>query len=254
MEMKTGRHRCQAVILRSIVYGDDDLIVGFLTRNLGRIDGIAKHGRKSRKRFGNILSPGSVAELEFTVKRGRDLVHLEKGDLVRSFDGFSQDINLLAQAGVALELTEAFAKPLDAIPQLFDLLIWCLDRIDQGVKPEETLFIFQIKFLALTGFGPNLDTCPVCGLSPPPGRAWSLKADHDGFVCDKCSPGGFEANPGTIKTMHMIQNMDHPKMDRIRVSESTLKQAQPFLMSYFRHILGRELKSFRFLEQMKRVK
>jgi DNA repair protein RecO (recombination protein O) len=250
-EMKVGRQQQQAVILSRINYSEADLIVRFFTAEHGKIEGMAKHGRKSRKRFANALSPSSLADLTFTHKPGRDLVWLEKGDLVRAFDGLGQNVHHLALAGQALELVDAFCKPLDPAPQIFELLLWILDRLEQGLRPEEGGFIFQIKLLGLTGFGPNLSACPVCGRATGTGPPVCLKTEAGGVACRPCAPGGFAVSPGTIKIMSLIQSVDREKIDRIRVSEQARAEAGSFLAAYLRHILGRDLKSFRFLERIK---
>ena len=94
---------------------------------------MARHGRKSRKRFGNVLSPSSLVDLAFTVSSGRDMVRLEEGDLVRAFDGLSRDVRLLAYAGQALELVDAFCKEFDSSPEVFDLLLATLTRLGDGI-------------------------------------------------------------------------------------------------------------------------
>ncbi len=250
--MKVGRQQQRAVILSRINYSEADLIVRFFTSEYGKIEGMAKHGRKSRKRFANALSPSSLVDLTFTHKPGRDLVWLEKGDLVRAFDGLGQNVHYLGLAGQAIELVDAFCKPLDPAPEIFDLLLWILDRLEQGHRPEEGGFIFQIRLLGLTGFGPNLSVCSVCGRTMEPGAPACLKTEEGGVACRLCAPGGFTINTGTIKIMSLIQSVDREKIDRIRVSEQARAEAGPFLSAYLRHILGRDLKSFRFLERIKR--
>ncbi|MFH1136802.1 MAG: DNA repair protein RecO [Pseudomonadota bacterium] len=248
--MKSGRHQQRAVILGRVNYGEADLIVSFLTRDLGKISGIAKHGRKSRKRFGNVISPGALVELTFTVKTGRELVILESGELVRAFENLAQDVTLLARAGLALELTEAFCAAQDPAENIFQLLNWGLDRFDRHARPEEAMFLFLLKMLQLSGFGPNVSTCPVCGKKVEPGRPGSLKCEPGGLVCDDCSPGGFTASPGTIRMMALVQSLGPDKMDRPRVGEQVLREAGPFLMSFIRGLLGRDLKAACFLEKI----
>ena len=132
--MKAELHRLEAVMLSRVNYGEADLVVHFLTRDYGKINGLAKNARKSRKRFGNVLNPSALVELEFVPRRTSELVRLERGDLIRGFDGLSSDPRLLGMAGVALELTEAFCQPLDPSPEIYDLLVWCMDRLDRNQR------------------------------------------------------------------------------------------------------------------------
>ena len=248
--MKPGKYRQKAVVLSRTNYGEADLIVGFFTPEYGKVRGMAKHGRKSRKRFGNVLSSPALVELAFTQVRGRDLVRLEGGDLIRAFDGLGRDVKLLARAGQALELVDAFCAPLDPSPQVFTMLLWALDRLDQGLRPVETSLIFQLKLLVLAGFGPNLEVCSVCRRFPEADRPVGLKPDQGGLVCQECAPGAFPASPGTIKIMSLVQGLAVDRLDRVRVSDQAESEAGSFLMTYIRHILGRDLRSSRFIDQI----
>ncbi|MFH1092469.1 MAG: DNA repair protein RecO, partial [Pseudomonadota bacterium] len=227
-----------------------DLIVNFLTAEFGKVSGLARHGRKSRQRFGNLLAPGTLAELVYTHIRGRDLVRLEGGDLIECFENLGSEVGLLTRAGLALELAEAFAAPLDPAPELFRLLIWCLERLDRNLRPDETLIIYKLKLLTLAGFGPHLTSCAVCGRPAEEIQAGSLKTDQSGLACRDCAPGGFPITSGTRKIVALVQSMDLEKVDRVRLGRTALEQADPFLMAYFRHLLGRELKASRVLEQI----
>ncbi|MEW6264194.1 MAG: DNA repair protein RecO [Thermodesulfobacteriota bacterium] len=248
--MKPGQYRLRAVVLSRTNYGEADLIANLLTRELGKISGLARHGRKSLRRFGNILAPGTLAEWSFTVRAGHELVRLESGDLLRSHDGLGRSARLLAWAALALELAEAFSPPLDPVPEVFDLLLWTLDKHDRDVRPDETDFIFKVKLLSSVGFSPNLVGCTICG-RPPAGKGGvKLSAEAAGLVCASCTSGGFAVSPGTLKTLVLVRNLNPDKLNRLRISETVRREAGPFLLAYLRHILGRELKSARVLEQL----
>jgi DNA repair protein RecO (recombination protein O) len=251
--MTPGKYRFRAFVLTRTNYGDDDLIVNFFTREQGKLGGLAKHGRKSRKRFGNVLLSPALIELGFTSSRGRDLVRLDDGDLVRAFDGLGRDIQLLSRAGQALEMVDAFCAPLDPAPAVFELLLWTLDRLDRAVRPTETSLVFQLKMLSIAGFGPNLGACPLCGRPPADGRSMELRPDRGGLVCGDCAPGGFTISLGALKAMTLVQQLAVEKLDRVRLGESVQKQAGPFLLAFVRHTLGRDLKSFRFQDQLEQA-
>lgn len=248
--MKRGRRHYPAVVLNRINYGEADLIVTFFTREEGKIKGLAKHGRKSQKRFGSLLSTPALADLAFTVTPGRSLVRLEEGDLLRSFEALARNVRLWARAGQALELVDAFCAPHDPAPEVFDLLLWCLGRLEAGTRPEETSFLFQLRLLALTGFGPNLSSCPLCGRGPEEALLLGLHPDRDGLVCQDCAPGGFPVSLGTQKVMARAQSLEVDKLDRLRVSPRALEEGGPFLAAYLRHVLGRELRSARLMDQL----
>ena len=50
--MRRGLYKTRAVVLNSFDYGESDRIVAFYTEDFGKIKGMAKGARRSRKRFG----------------------------------------------------------------------------------------------------------------------------------------------------------------------------------------------------------
>ncbi|MBI4644586.1 MAG: DNA repair protein RecO, partial [Deltaproteobacteria bacterium] len=46
-----------AIVLQVRDYGEADRLVNFLTPDAGRVSGVAKHAKKSRRRFANCLDP-----------------------------------------------------------------------------------------------------------------------------------------------------------------------------------------------------
>jgi len=44
-------------VLRTLSYGESDLIVTFYSHNFGKLKGIAKGAKRSKKRFANVFEP-----------------------------------------------------------------------------------------------------------------------------------------------------------------------------------------------------
>src|SRR3972149_11808071 len=91
----TGSFTTEAIVLSSIDYGESDKIVTFYTLEFGKIKGIAKGAKRSKKRFVNNLEPFSYINLLFFQKQGRELVILEQAEIMRRFDLLTLDIDRL---------------------------------------------------------------------------------------------------------------------------------------------------------------
>jgi DNA repair protein RecO (recombination protein O) len=248
--MKPGRYKVRAIILNRVNYGEADLIVCLFTREFGKIKGMAKHGRKSRHRFSNVLTPTAVVEMEFTQKAGRDLVQLESGGLLRSYDGLAADPRLLGRGLMVLELVDAFEQMHDPAPELFDLVCLTLDHLESGQRSDELLTVFQLKLLMLAGFGPNLISCTRCGKTLTGDCEWRFSVRSGGVVCHGCRPGDFPVSLGTLKSLILLQSLPFDKISRVRLNTVATAEAASFLMAYIRHILGRDLKTSQFLEKV----
>lgn len=250
--MKPGSHLLTAVILKRTPYGEADLIVTFFSREYGKLSGMARHAKRSRKRFGNVLASVALVRLEVTASPGREMVRLDRGEPITVFEGAAKDPLRLGLAGHALELVDGLQAPLDPSPELFDLLLWLLDRLDRGQRVEEAAFIFELRLLRLTGFAPNLAVCPHCGrpLSDLPRP--SLSPSQGGLVCSEAGSEALPVSAGTLKVMDRALSLDLDKIDRLRATPRVLAEAEPFLGRYAVYILGRELKSARFLDQIRK--
>lgn len=252
--MRPGRYKTQAIVLRKVNYQEADLIVTFLSREFGKMGGLAKHARKSRKRFANVFGSFAVVELEFTHKQGRDLALLENGDLVLDFGSIGQDMVLLALASNALELTEAFSAELDVDERVFDLAVWVLGRLAQADRPREALLFFGLKLLDLAGYGPNFTVCANCGRAiDPGGRGLSLRPDLGGPVCG-CLGQGPAVDLGALRLAGLVAGLGLERLDRVRAGQGALAQLEPFIEEYAARVLGRELKTARFMRQVRAEK
>jgi DNA repair protein RecO (recombination protein O) len=57
--------RTPAIVLRGRPHGESDKIVTFLTKDWGKVTGIAKGAKRSQRRFVNVLEPFTHVQLRF---------------------------------------------------------------------------------------------------------------------------------------------------------------------------------------------
>ena len=74
----------EAIVLRTWPVHEADLVVSFLTRDFGKMRGVAKSALKSRKRFGGALEPMTVARAYFVERPRQELVRLDQLEIIRS--------------------------------------------------------------------------------------------------------------------------------------------------------------------------
>src|ERR671910_2949595 len=83
--MSSRTTKTEAVVLRSIRFGEADCVLHLYTLAKGRVGAIAKGVRKTKSRFGARLEPFSHAEL--LLHEGRGELHTVRGaDLIRSHE------------------------------------------------------------------------------------------------------------------------------------------------------------------------
>ena len=155
-----------AIIITVRDYGEADRLVTFLTPARGRLTGIAKHARKSKKRFANCLEPLSRVILFLSDRARGDLEFLEKGEAVRSFMALRRDLTRLGAGALVAELAAEMASPPEATAGIFTALETALTLLDDGMPPDSLLPVFLLRLLTLGGYGLGLHHCRGCGEEP----------------------------------------------------------------------------------------
>ncbi len=151
----------EAIVLRSRPYGESDLIVTFLTDAAGKLTGIAKGAKNSRRRFPNCLHPLSRVRVHYRVRPQRSLVFLESCDLRQAASAFSQP-NKLAYGHYLLELVDQLSLEGQPVPELFSLLDSGLGCLLSGPATAAFLRAFELQLLARSGYEPRFHACKRC--------------------------------------------------------------------------------------------
>lgn len=244
-----------AIVLTVREYGDADLLVTFLTPGQGPLTGIAKHARKSRRRFAHCLEPLSRVEFFLSSRAGRDLEFLQKGELVKSFPALRRDLKRLGAAAVLAEVAGLLAGPPEALQEIFTALEEVLVLLEQGAPPDSLLPAFLVYFLGLGGYRPQLHRCGQCGAEPAGPLHFSLS--QGGVVCAVCrreAPGPLlPLSLGGWKLLRLAQDLPRSKLSRLRFPAQQRDQSLAIFRAFLRYHLGKDLKSWSFWEKVSRA-
>ncbi len=185
--MSAPRH-LRAIVVGRQDYGEADRILRLMTAELGRISVLARHARKSRKRFGGRLDLGNV--LEVGLKRGRgELYLLTDCELHAGHPHLRNDLYRISLAGYACELCGGLAQEDRPEPRLFGLLEVALLVLEACTSGPGLAYRAGLEAKALTfaGFTPSLERCAVCDEALVSPLAWSPSAG--GAVHRHCGEG-----------------------------------------------------------------
>ncbi len=239
-----------AIILTVKDYGEADLVVTFLTPASGRLTGMAKHAKKSRRRFAHCLEPLSRVNFFLSPKRG-ELEFLQKGELVRSHPSLRRDLPRLGAAAVLAELAGELAGPPEAYGEIFAALEEALGRLEAGYPPESILPTFLLRLLSLGGYGPRLHLCLKCDREPQPPLYFSIP--RGGVLCEACKGAAGPLLPlslGALKLLRLARDLPLSKLCRLRFPALQRRQSLAVFRAFVRYHLGRDLKSWSFWEKV----
>jgi DNA repair protein RecO (recombination protein O) len=171
----------EAVVLRTWPVHEADLIVCFLTRDFGKVRGVAKSALKSRKRFGGALEPMTVARAWFAERPRQELVRLDRLEIVRSPLSAPVDHARMAVLSFFAEVLDEALPEHDPQETVFRLLLAVLDQttVEQPWMP---LTFFSLWMTRLMGLLPDIAHCTVCREALVAGQT-SFNTLGDGLFC-----------------------------------------------------------------------
>lgn len=174
------------LLVRSVAYGEADLIATFFTERAGKLSAVVRGARKSSKRFAGALEP--IHELSLSLDdKGKELCVLKEARILRARHGIVSDLDALDCAGRALRWVRHLCPARTPEPEAWRSLGLLFDALDdKGEKPEALLACFGLRLLADVGYALELDRCLRCGKGCPEGRAAFVDAAGGGLVCTSC--------------------------------------------------------------------
>lgn len=188
----SGSVKTEAVVLRTLRYGEADRILHLYTPQRGRLAAIAKGVRRAKSRFGGRLEPYFRLQMvlwEPTRSRS-DLLTVTSADTISGHAHLREHGAALDSAARACDAITRLFETTDPHPGVFALLcneLALLDA-DPDQATHENQLAFRLKLLLAAGLAPQLAACASCG-----------EADHlaafsgaaGGVVCSACEATGF---------------------------------------------------------------
>lgn len=217
-----GSLKTEAVILRSIRYGEGDRVLHLYTPHRGRIGAIAKGARKARSRFGGRLEPFFHLRLVLYEGRG-DLLTVTSAETMSGHARLREDRAALDAAARSCDAVSRLFETGDPNPSVFHLLRNQLGLLD--ASPERAgranQLAFRLKLLLAAGLAPHLDACASCGerehLSGFSGAA-------GGVVCAACEASAFPLDADAHD--FLVDALGRPLADSPAASDRALRQAE----------------------------
>lgn len=175
----------EAIVLRARAYGESDKIVTFLTRDAGKLTGIAKGAKNSRRRFANCLDPFTCVRVYFRTRPSASLVFMESCDLLRAPDMLVEPTKF-AYGSYLVELVDLLTGEAHAVPEVYTLLDEGLTALAHGAATSAFLRAFELQLLQRAGYDPQLHECCRCRRRFSPEDATFVDPTHSTAVCGCC--------------------------------------------------------------------
>ena len=252
MSSKGARtYRTQAIVLSHIEYGEADRILKLFTLEKGKISAIAKGVRKIRSRKAGHLEP--FTHVNLFLAKGRNLDIITQAETIDAFLGLRANLERVAFASYVMELLDRFTYEEGQNIALFRLLARTLSRLEMGSHPETVVHFFEVRFLDLLGFRPQLFECVDCG-SEIREEDQFFSPLVGGVLCPKCGPARSEAWPvdkDLLRYLRHFQRSSWEKIEAVVIPEMIEARLGDMVTRYFTYLLERKLNSPTFLREVR---
>jgi DNA repair protein RecO (recombination protein O) len=225
-----GPVKTEAIVLRSLRYGEADRILHLYTPQRGRVSAIAKGVRRARSRFGGRLEPFFRLELDLHEGRG-ELLTVTGAQTVEAYARLRTDARALDAAARACDAVGRLFETGEPHPNVFNLLCRRLSLLDQGAGVNDAssmatdgrssdlrsasgfsgragALAFRLKLMLAAGLAPQLGACADCGERE---HLVGFSGASGGVVCGTCWPntsgeqtrslGSFALDPDAYRFM-----------------------------------------------------
>jgi DNA repair protein RecO (recombination protein O) len=236
---------CEAVVLGTMDYREADKIVTLFTLEHGKLRGVARGAKKSVKRFGGALELFARLNLEISLKEG--LAQIYSADIVTVFPRIREELLKIGLASYVCELTDAMLPEGMCIPRFFRLLTAYLEQLDLSPATLSDRRFFELNFLNIIGYRPELEHCVVCAIELTGIARSNSSTAASGLMCGKCGRG---ERPVSMATLILLRRtLRTGRFGVINFSPAELEEAQVFIDWAIASHLQRPLKTLSFLRE-----
>lgn len=245
--------RCEGVILKVKDFGEADRILTVLSGSEGKFEALARGARRPRSRLVGVTQ--QFAQVNLLLFRGRNLDTISSAELVSAHSNLWADVVKMAYASYVAELVDKMTGERERNDQLYSLVVAAFDTLDSGAPdPRVAALAFEIKFMAVAGFLPELGQCVLCGA--PTGQAVWFGPEAGGLVCERCRPGLRDAvsfRPAARETARLLLALGYDRIGVLKPREDALNELEAAFRAYVDQRVERKLHSLDFIRDLRRM-
>jgi DNA repair protein RecO (recombination protein O) len=226
-----GPFKTEAVVLRSLRFGEADRVLHLYTAERGRVGAVAKGVRRVRTRFGGRLEPLFRVQLVLHEGRG-ELCTVTSAETVDAHPALREHREALERATQACDAMLRLFDAAEPNRPAFHLLARELALLDSDPSRATRAhgLAFRLKLLLAAGFVPELAACAQCG---DPEHLTGFSASAGGVVCAGCEAGSFSLGQEAHNFLTGV--LARPLAEAPDASEGALRQADRAIAETLEH-------------------
>ncbi len=246
--------KTEALVLKSIKFGDTSKIATLYSKDYGKIKVIAKGIRKPKSKLAGALQTFSYIHIVFYKKQTTEIYLLSQSEILHSYQTLTRDLNRYVFASAAIELLDRLITGEERHPEIFDLALETLSYMESSPQKslEKSFWAYALKLADLLGYKPRLNRCIVCDAPVSEKLVW-FSPDKGGIVCRKCARSDqayLRLSQDSIVTALRLQSVKTGELDTYNIPKVCLKEISGLILGLLDYHAGKgkDLKSLEFLK------
>lgn len=243
----------ESLVLRTYPLKEADLVVSFLTRDQGKLRGVAKRARNPKSGFGAGLERLSHVRMAYFQRENRELVNLNSCELIHSQFGLISDY----RAGVALDFFAEVAEQLLPAGEPGDKFFRLLLAVLEDLRPPQVwraVTYFSLWAVRLSGWLPELQVCLTCGSVLEDSERSFYVRGREGLMCGHCRGAAYGGNhweltPESRAIAYEMLRAPVAKLSKTDWTQATGADLRRFLVQQMESHADRRLLTPRVLEE-----
>jgi len=245
--------RVEAIVLRHTDWGEADRLLWVFTRELGKLQVVAKGVRKPRSRKAGHLEP--FTRVELLLARGRDLSIVTQAEAKDAYLALREDLVRVGYASYIIELLDRFTYEEGENIGLYRLLSETLTHINKEKEAAFAVRYYEVRLLDLVGFRPQLIHCVNCGAEIKAEDQF-FSFEKGGVICPRCGSKEAGVRPVSMPALRILrhfQRSNYAEAQRARLSSAVDHELENLMGSYLTYLLERGLNSPEFLRCVRKI-
>jgi DNA repair protein RecO (recombination protein O) len=237
----------QAIVIRTVAFGETSSVVTIFTREFGKLRALAKGAWRPKSGFDAALDLLSICQVLVLRKSsgGLDLLTEARLDhrfrVGRSMAAFHGGMEIA-------ELLDALTADADPQPELFDVAEKTLLALSGYEGPDRSvralLVHAQLAMLRLVGHAPALGACAECRTRLEPQGRFAFGMLDGGGLCQRCRQGKRSVVSVSADAMDALRLLagSNDAWRSIDLPDRVAGELRAIMNTYFANLLGRRLK------------
>lgn len=215
---------------------------------------MARGAKRSKRRFGGLLSPMFLVEIEYFEKSTTELVRIEGCTLIHYYASIYGNLQKILVGCCLLEITERVLIDRDEAQPFFALVKASLDALERRNGAEPFPWVFLVKALVLLGFQPQFGRCIHCRRTLMSTGRFGFSIRQGGSICGACIGRGTADKLVEAETLHLLERWKSSDLSCLRRDEEgsaeALREVEGLLSAFMVYHVTRDLRSLRVLKEV----